>query len=479
MRRLLPLLSALLLLCQGPWGQAAPPALWVPPTEMIPPSEPPPKGFVPAPGTMLPLSASASPLGPAAGPAATAAPERKRRARVTVFPTSNPQVPDASAVAVLRSLSESLRRNERLDMKDLDVRLSDFAQEVPVEQVDLARQTFQKGQEALERRDHSAAIPQLEDAIDQLAQVLPYVKKQELADAQLALALAQLRSGNRRSSSTTLTRLMTWRPEYEPDPGQFPVDEIRGPLEAARQAVGRAEHGQLQVNSDPPGAQVFVDGVFLGVTPAVASDLLVGEHYITYKKLGFKKALRIAQVSARGKSSVQAKLARSEKFLLVKQAMDKVTTQLGGQQLDPVVDNLKETLFLDHGVFLRLAPLPGERTSGERTLVVTVDLYDLRSRRLLSQKTAQLPPGVELDSRVAQLATALYAGIDYEGRPKMTEDPPAQVVVPPKPLYKRWWFLATVGALLAGSAAAVAVGVTLTRPAGCPGDHTCTGPISY
>lgn len=285
---------------------AAPPALWVPPPDLIPRTEPAPKGAV---ALALPLSASANPLGPAAAPAPA---EKKRRTRVTVFPTNNAQVPDASAVAVLRSLSEALRRNERLDMKDLDVRLSDFAQEVPSDQVDLARQTFQKGQEALERREHGAAIPQLEDSIDQLAQVLPYVKKQELADAQLALALAQLRAGNRRASNTTLLRLMTWRPEYEPDPGQIPGGRAARRAQAARQAVARAEHSDLRVNSDPPGAQVFVDGVFLGVTPAVASDLLVGEHYITYKKLGFKKALRIAQVSTRSKSAVQAKLALGE-----------------------------------------------------------------------------------------------------------------------------------------------------------------------
>lgn len=472
MRRLLLLLCVLHSL--GPAAVlAAPPALWVPPPDLIPRTEPAPKGAV---ALALPLSASANPLGPAAAPAPA---EKRRRTRVTVFPTNNAQVPDASAVAVLRSLSEALRRNERLDMKDLDVRLSDFAQEVPSDQVDLARQTFQKGQEALERREHGAAIPQLEDSIDQLAQVLPYVKKQELADAQLALALAQLRAGNRRASNTTLLRLMTWRPEYEPDPGQFPVDELRAALEAARQAVARAEHSDLRVNSDPPGAQVFVDGVFLGVTPAVASDLLVGEHYITYKKLGFKKALRIAQVSTRSKSAVQAKLQRSEKFLLVKQAMDKVTEQLGGQQLDPVVDNLKETLYLDHGVFLRLAPAPGERKGAEPTLLVTVDLYDLRTRKLLSQKTAQLPPGIELDSRVTQLATTLYADIDYEGGPKLTEDPVAPVVAPPKPLYKRWWFVATMGALLAGSAAAVTAGVILTRPDSCPDAHKCTGPITY
>src|SRR5258708_39877976 len=71
---------------------------------------------------------------------------------------------------------------------------------------------------------------------------------------------------------------------------------------AQAQTALAAVSGKLQLESDPPGADIEVDGSFVGNTP---SDVQVteGDHTVTVKKTGFKDWERKLKVS--GGSSVR------------------------------------------------------------------------------------------------------------------------------------------------------------------------------
>jgi hypothetical protein len=424
----------------------APTAFQVPAAAQIPASEPPPAGEI----------------------AAAEAPAR-RRLQVTVIPLSQRgAVPEETQVALLRGMGEALRRNERLDMKDLDVRLSDFAQEVPLDQIDLARSTLQKGLDALGQLELEEAVGLLQDAVDHLVVVLPYIKKQELADAMVALASAHAQQGRRRASNAVLIRLLTWRADYEIDPQQYPPAMV-AQVEEARRAVMKQARGEVRVESEPPGAQVFVDGRYVGVTPVVATDLLVGEHFVTFKKLGYKKGLRVAQVSARAPGQVSMKLQQSEKYLLVTQALSRLERGMGGPRLDPAMDTLKETLYLDHALFVRLVENAGK-------LGGVGYLYDVRTRALIKRQDFTLQTDGEAGRRAGELAEGLYNGVDYDGILKPPPEPPPPPPVVRQPLYKKWWFLTAAGAIAAG-VVGMAVGIGVTRPKGCEG--ICSGAWQY
>ncbi len=79
-----------------------------------------------------------------------------------------------------------------------------------------------------------------------------------------------------------------------------PVAPANGPALGAV-ASGPNANGKLQVESDPPGADIEVDGSFVGNTP---SDVQVteGDHTVSVKKTGFKDWERKLKVS--GGSSV-------------------------------------------------------------------------------------------------------------------------------------------------------------------------------
>src|SRR5216684_7502933 len=78
------------------------------------------------------------------------------------------------------------------------------------------------------------------------------------------------------------------------------------PAGAQAQTAPAAVSGKLQLESDPPGADIDVDGSFVGNTP---SDVQVteGDHMVTVKKAGFKDWERKLKVS--GGSSVRLNAA--------------------------------------------------------------------------------------------------------------------------------------------------------------------------
>lgn len=413
------------------------------------------------------LASADAPTAAATGTAAAKA----RRLRVTIAMLPSPGVAEDVQVAVQRDLGEALRKNARLDMKDLDVRLAEFAQEMPFDQVELARTTLQKGREALFKMEIDGAIAQLSDAVDQLIAVLPYIKKQELADAMMAVAVAHFQKGKTPAMQQALKRLFVWRPNYTADPAQVPP-QMNEAVEAARQQVGQLPRADLQVSSEPSGAQVFVDGDYIGVAPLSVPGLAVGEHYITLKKLGYKRGLRVAQVKESGGSPVVGKLTRSDKYLLVEQAVVKVAGQMGQSPIDSVVDNLRETLFLDQTVFVKLRKLTGD------DLELSAHLYDLRSRQLISKQTSNLRVQNSVP-QVGALATAadrLYSGVDYDGGLRAPVDKPPPAPADTRPLYKRWWFWAAVGVIAAGTVTAIAVAAS-QRNTSCPSGHVCTGSV--
>ena len=453
--------------------KSAKPAAAAPASAPTAPAAAPTSAPAPAAGTS---ATSAKPAAAAATPA-TVKP-KAQRIRVTVLPLLEKNFSEQAAVPLQRELADALRRNTRLDMKDLDVRLAEFAQEMPFDQVELARTTLQNGRDALQNLEIDQAITQISDAVDQLVAVLPYIKKQELADAMMFLATAQHQKGNNRAVEQTLKRLLTWRTTYQLDTDVFP-QALAAPLEAARDAVAKLPQGQLKALSEPAGAQVFVDGEFAGVAPLLVSNLAVGEHYVTFKKLGYKRGLRVANVTPNVPAQVLGKVDRAEKYLLVEQAISRVGPKMGESPLSSVVDNLRETLFLDHTVFLKIGKA-GTLSTSTNEVSVSAYLYDLRSRKLLNQKSSKITVtgGVPADGAMAALAEQVYTGVNLEQQLEVPVEPPTPVVEKATPLYKRWWFWTAIGVIAAGGAAAIAVGVTSQTPS-CPEGHSCTGELIY
>ena len=385
--------------------------------------------------------------------------------RVTALMLHHPGVNDAQIAPLTRAFDEALKQNSRLEQKDLETRLEDFAQEKPAGEIETARTTYGEGVKALGSLDLPNAIKKLHAAVDGLSKVLPFIKKQELADAMCALGVAYFQQGDKKEAKNTFTRLLVWRADHVYDAEKFPPSVV-GLFDEAKKGLDKLKRGSLEIRSEPPGAQTYVDGKYFGVTPAIAEGLLVGEHWVTLKKEGFRKAVLSGSVSAKYQQTVTAQLDRSAKYLLVEQSITAVEKIMGQAKLDDTADNFKDFLLLDHGVFVRASA-----GAQPNTLNAEVFLYDLRTRELMKRisrtVTADAPGG-----DVAAIVEALYTKISYEAeltQPKEAE-PPKQIKR--KPIYTRWWFWTIIGVAAGG---VIAAGVLAPKSKNCGDGNFCPG----
>jgi hypothetical protein len=110
-----------------------------------------------------------------------------------------------------------------------------------------------------------------------------------------------------------------------PDPGTYTVYAVREPV--GRQDLGDAsyatitftltrpglnavigESGTLAVRSDPPGAEVYVDGILQGTTPVDLTGVPAGTHTLELRKAGYAPINESIEVEAGGTTEIVRQL---------------------------------------------------------------------------------------------------------------------------------------------------------------------------
>ena len=97
---------------------------------------------------------------------------------------------------------------------------------------------------------------------------------------------------------------------------------------------------------------------------------------------------------------------------------------LGADRVDPEADNLRQVLFIDHAVFLRVAPDAG----GAGKLTVDAFLYDLRNRQRLSNVKSVVPaekPGGAVMTAAAWVQKLGAAAADWRRFEEWKQQPVA------------------------------------------------------
>jgi hypothetical protein len=120
------------------------------------------------------------------------------------------------------------------------------------------------------------------------------------ARALLARSLALRRLGKESDSDATLSRMASLMPKFVPDPGMTPpkVSQKHQQLLDEIKAKPRVE---IEVTSDPQGADVVVDGQTVGKTPIVVRDLFPGAHFVGISTEGERIERKLTVTSGTGR----------------------------------------------------------------------------------------------------------------------------------------------------------------------------------
>lgn len=280
---------------------------------------------------------------------------------------------------------------------------------------------------------------------------LEAVRREQLVDVYMINALARCRMGQQRECETRLSRIFVFRESLEYDSSRFPR-EFAGTFERVRARVLAGPRATLEVATDPPGAEVYVDGRSYGPSPTRADDLLVGDHYVTIKMLDRVRVVRRVSVARTG-SSVRIELAPNPRARLVAspEALAAIASELGESRAGPNLRSLGTTLGAAQVIVARLS------RNASRT-VLDAYLYDVRTRFLLAHRETEIDSGDAGVEQARLLAVQLYDGVDLSGAVAVVEE--AAPERRPEP-WEEWWFWTSIGAAVIGIGVGVGVGVGL------------------
>ncbi len=135
---------------------------------------------------------------------------------------------------------------------------------------------------------HRKALPLLRDVIAKLekyyAELVDY---DQLVDAYFQLAVASTALGFEDDAENALMRVYSMRPTFTVDRRVY-SKKFLALWDGVVARMGKFVPGVLEIESQPPGARIYVDGLLRGNAPVKISDLYAGKHYIQARASGFK-----------------------------------------------------------------------------------------------------------------------------------------------------------------------------------------------
>lgn len=309
--------------------------------------------------------------------------------------------------------------------------------------------------------DARAAYQRADAVVELFEQNLQAVRRSQLVDAYMLAAIGRCQAGQRRECEARIRDIVAFRESLEYAPERYGPDSADS-FDRARARALSGARGTLIIETDPPGAEVYVDGRSYGPSPATAEGLLAGAHYVTVKELGYEELSVRAEVRAGRANREQYELADNARAQLIvsDHAQARIRAELGEPRAGDAIRSLGNTLGTAQVVVGVLRPAAGGRVH------VQLYLYHVTTRLLQARQEATLSTDYAGIERARQLAADLYEGVDLSGGIEVPDDP--RVSLEPE-LYEQWWFWTAIGGGVALIAGAIAIGVAVGGAQQVPG----------
>ena len=373
-----------------------------------------------------------------------------------VYVVAAPRLPAAvdEAARIGSSARAAIRDESSVQWRDADARFLGYTP-TALSNLRRARQNLAAGRQAYLNVELDQAIQLLDQAVDQFDTAAAVLEDpSDLGDALMFLGAAQAFAGHGRDAERTFERVHIQLPDLRPDEQVFNPDVMQRFRAAAPRGANDA---RIAVDSDPPGALVFVDFVARGSTPTTVSDLPPGAHVVRVVRPGAAPFVRRVEARRGSTQSVDAELTDSEDAPGLADAVRRLprSSTRRMEHGDPLT-LVARSLELDKLVYLRVSPA----RNGE--IVLEVLGYDVRSGvRVLSHDESVRVSA--LDQRVKEIVSNAVQAVVTA--PVVDNGEDDDVVIgdgtqPPDEgsggsVFGKWWFWTAVGVIAVGAVVAV------------------------
>jgi hypothetical protein len=192
-----------------------------------------------------------------------------------------------AAVGAARIAEAAARRLGRQDVKDPVALIDQSGTKQREERFASGLESFNQG------RVHYDNL-ELDQAVEVLDRSANAIEKSNLAEhfddwvrsVQLRVA-ARFVAGDAATAKADLAKLWVVWPRMEFDKSQFAPDVIAAAAQAKSDLTRTATRVDIDVKADPVSARVYLDGNYMGPTPATLTKIPMGEHFLTLTAPGF------------------------------------------------------------------------------------------------------------------------------------------------------------------------------------------------
>lgn len=289
-----------------------------------------------------------------AGDDETPSPDSEKTGIVTITRVSGAGS-DRAAGFIAHHVREHFRDDPRYTVKSLATALGDASAETARLELQAAVESAERGREAFFNLELDTAVESLNAAVRAYDNNAAYVTDfRPVAETLLLLGATHIlrqqesRGRDRRDEEQRgkqrFSQAAILFPEIEPD-ARIVNPDMRAIFDEAKNEVLGGRRGSLVIETEPTGAELYLDGQFIGVSPETVLDVAQGPHYLRAVKDGRRPfGMKSADIRGTVEITDRAVLPMTKSFDAFDQLCDRIFKGLNDGKKPRGVETLLEQL---------------------------------------------------------------------------------------------------------------------------------------
>ena len=230
----------------------------------------------------------------------------------------------------------------------------------------------------------------------------------EICDAIIHLAGIEFLKGEEATARSAISDVLAMDPNFRFDGAAFDKAFmlIYRELKLKMETNGRL--GMLTVESTPPGARVFVDGIERGFSPVSMESIPVGKHFIRVERAGYITYGAFVDVADTGATSVRPRLEPTEEYSDIADNIDTLSRDIERRRGSRALSRIGAKLEVDRALLGTI------RTEGSKVRLNLI-IADFTEQAILSSatRTFQEDEHGEIAREVQRLGTKVINAANY------------------------------------------------------------------
>ncbi|MCX7942955.1 MAG: PEGA domain-containing protein [Deltaproteobacteria bacterium] len=235
---------------------------------------------------------------------------------------------------------------------------------------------YTTGKKQFENMDLEAAEKSMSKALNNFWKCPAYIGSgAEYLETLKMMGAIYVLNGDEKMGRNMFRSALIFNPETTINKDLFPPNVV-DVFEKVRLDISAAKKGYLSVSTIPQGAEVFINGVFAGISPISRKEVIAGNHFVSIEKDGYLNDGGRVDVKANDEEMFQAQLIPTKRYADYSQILALLQTDVG---LDPIGESIKSLAAITGAeiIFANIVRRDGTE------IVVEAYLFDIASKSRL------------------------------------------------------------------------------------------------